>query len=102
MIKERTLEDLEEEYSLELDLAVKQIKDKKAKLVLVQFPDGLKQYATVVIDYLSERTDAEFLIFLGSCFGACDSPVGFDNLGIDLMIQIGHNSLMPSYLGEKS
>ena len=36
MIKERTLEDLEEEYSLELDLAVKQIKDKKAKLVLVQ------------------------------------------------------------------
>jgi len=100
MIKERTIEDLEEEYILDLDSAVSAIKEKEAKLVLVQFPDGLKQYATAVIDYLEEKTGSEFLIFLGSCFGACDYPVGMDKLGIDLTIQFGHNSLMPSYLND--
>ena len=98
MIKERTLKDLEEEYSLDLDGAVQRIKKEDAKLVLVQFPDGLKQYATAIVDYLTKKTDAEFLIFLGSCFGACDYPVGMEKLGVDLMIQFGHSSLMPSYL----
>ena len=104
MIKERTIEDLEEEYNLDLDGAVLTIKKENAKLVLVQFPDGLKQYATAIVDYLSQKTDADFLIFLGSCYGACDYPVGMEKLGIDLIIQFGHSSLMPSYLnqGKKS
>ncbi len=98
MAKERTLKDLEEEYNLDLDGAVKLIKKENAKLVLIQFPDGLKQYATAIVDYLKEKTGVDFLIFLGSCFGACDYPVGMEKLGVDLMIQFGHNSLMPSYL----
>ena len=100
MIKERTLEDLKEEYNLDLDEAVLLIKKDNAKLVLIQFPDGLKQYATAVVDYLKEKTGADFLIYLGSCFGACDYPVGMEKLGIDLVIQFGHNSLMPSYLND--
>ena len=98
MIRERTIEDLNEEYMLDLDSAVKTINEGEYKRVLIQFPDGLKQYATAVIDYLEEKTGAEFLIYLGSCFGACDYPIGIDKLGIDLTIQFGHNSLMPSYL----
>ncbi|PJE81867.1 hypothetical protein COU58_00060 [Candidatus Pacearchaeota archaeon CG10_big_fil_rev_8_21_14_0_10_32_42] len=101
MIKERTLKDLEEEYNLDLTGAVEKIKEENAKLVLVQFPDGLKQYATAIVDYLEEKTSAEFLIFLGSCFGACDYPVGMDKLGIDLTIQFGHSSLMPDYLNDR-
>jgi 2-(3-amino-3-carboxypropyl)histidine synthase len=97
-MKEWTLKDLEEYYKLDLEKAVNLIKEKNAKLVLIQFPDGLKQYATSVVDYLEEKTEAEFLIYLGSCFGACDTPVGLENLNIDLMIQFGHNDLMPSYL----
>ncbi len=96
--KERTLKDLEEEYSLDLEGAVESIKKQEARRVLVQFPDGLKQYATAIVDYLAEKTNSEFIIYLGSCFGACDYPVGMDKLGIDMMIQFGHNSLMPSYL----
>lgn len=101
-MKEYTLEDLNEEYKLDLDRAVKLILDEKAKLVLVQFPDGLKQYAKTVVDYLRENTDAEFIIFLGSCYGACDTPVGYENLGIDLTIQFGHNPLQPDYLLRKN
>ena len=95
----KTLADLEEKYDLELAVVVDKIKKNKAKLVLLQFPDGLKSYATVVVDYLEEKTSAEFLIWLGSCFGACDTPVGLEKLKpkIDLVIQFGHNELMPSF-----
>jgi diphthamide biosynthesis enzyme Dph1/Dph2-like protein len=108
---EYTIEQLNEKYDLELDKVVAQIKKEKAKLVLLQFPDGLKVYATAVVDYLKEKTNSNFLIWLGTCFGACDTP----NLGkmgtvrctpncgvrgqerIDLTIQFGHNEVMPQY-----
>ena len=79
-------------YDLELDKVVKQIKDSKANLVLLQFPDGLKSHATSVVDYLEDKTSAEFLIWLGTCFGACDIPEVGD---VDLTIQFGHNEMMP-------
>ena len=98
-MKDYTLEDLEEKYDLELDRIIKEIKKSKAKFVLLQFPDGLKPYATAVVDYLREKTKAEFLIWLGSCYGACDTPVGIEKLKpkIDLVIQFGHNAMMPGY-----
>ena len=98
-MKQYTLEDLGRQYDLELERVVEEIKKANAQVVLVQFPDGLKQFATPVIDFLREHTDAEFLIWLGSCFGACDYPVGVEGITptIDLMIQFGHSSLMPDY-----
>ena len=100
-MKDWNIESLEEEYNIDLDKSVDLIKREDAKTVLVQFPDGLKQYARAIVDYLRERTDAEFLIWLGQCFGACDTPTGLDNTKIDLMIQFGHNALMPDYLTKK-
>lgn len=96
-----SLQDLNKKYNLELDRVINEIKKKKAKIVLLQFPDGLKQYATTIVDYLNEKFNGktEFLIWFGTCFGACDAP----NLGkgldkeIDLIIQFGHNELMPNY-----
>jgi len=95
---EYKIEDLNEKYDLELEKVVAQIKREKAKLVLLQFPDGLKIYAIAIVDYLREKTKAEFLIWLGTCYGACDTP----NLGkvekeIDLIIQFGLNEVMPDY-----
>ncbi len=131
---DKTIEGLEEKYDLELEKVVAEITKNKAKLVLLQFPDGLKPYATSVVDFLREKTKAsplgvhqnsesgcKFLIWMGSCFGACDTPVldtaqcipqGHENLSeapncgmkgqglekqIDLVIQFGHNELMPDY-----
>ena len=98
-MKTRTLQEIEEKYDLELAVVVDKINKNKAKLVLLQFPDGLKPYATVVVDYLQENTKAEFLIWFGDCFGACDTPVGLEKIKpkIDLVIQFGHNELLPSY-----
>ena len=95
----KTIEELETKYELELEKVVAEITKKKAKLILLQFPDGLKPYATAVVDFLEEKTNAEFLIWFGSCFGACDTPVGLEKIKpkIDLVIQFGHNEILPSY-----
>ena len=74
------------QYDLELDKAVKEIKKQKAKLVCIQLPDGLKPYADKIQKELESKTNAEIIIWLGSCFGACDVP----KLDADLLIQWGH------------
>jgi len=87
----KDIKDLEEEYDLELDKIIKKIKSSKAKLVLLQFPDGLKPYATSIVTKLEKLTNnkVRFLIWLGSCFGACDIP---NVKNIDLLVQFGHSN----------
>ncbi len=94
---ETSIEDLDKKYDLELDKVILKIKSEKHKRVLLQFAEGLKPYATSIVDYFEKNTNAEFIIWFGDCFGACDTPVGIDNLKIDLMIQFGHSSLMPEF-----
>ncbi len=98
-MENKTIEEIKQNYDLELNKIIFEIKNKKAKLVLLQFPDGLKLYATIIVDYLEKKTNAKFLIWLGSCFGACDIPVGLESIKpkIDLLIQFGHNEILPSY-----
>lgn len=98
-MENKTINEIEKIYNLGLDKVVEEIFDNKnkVKLILLQFPDGLKPYATAIVDYLEEKTSAEFLIWFGSCFGACDIPVGIENLKIDLVVQFGHNELIPDY-----
>jgi len=96
-----SIKEISKKYDLELDKILKKIKESKAKHVLLQFAEGLKPYATSIVDYLEEKLNNKvtFFIWLESCFGACDIPVGLENLKpkIDLIIQFGHNDLMPSY-----
>jgi 2-(3-amino-3-carboxypropyl)histidine synthase len=100
-MKNKNLNDLKEFYNLDFERAIQNIKKSKAKLVLLQFPDGLKQYAVSIVDYLNEKTKnkTEFLIWFGSCYGACDIPIGLEKIKpkIDLIIQFGHNDKLPEY-----
>lgn len=82
-----SLKKLEEIYELELDKAVAQIKKSKAKTVVIQLPDGMKPYSTEIVDYLQSKTKADIRIWLGTCFGACDTP----RTDADLVIQFGHS-----------
>ena len=90
----KTLQEVEQNYNLELDKIIENIKKLKKKnpRVLLQFPDGLKPYSTAVVSELEKRTkNAEFIIFLGSCFGACDTPnIGKLEKEIDLLVSFGH------------
>ena len=98
-MKEKTIAEIGKKYDLELERIISEIKKAKAKLVLLQFPDGLKPWATSVVDFLETRTSARFLIWFGSCYGACDIPIGLEKLKpkIDLIVQFGHNEVLPSY-----
>lgn len=89
----KTISEIEQEYDLELGKIVAEIKKQKAKRVLLQFPDGLKIYSAAIVSELEKRTKnkIEFLIWLGSCFGACDIPNVPKNLKIDLLVQFGHS-----------
>ena len=76
-------------YDLELEKAVARIKKINAKTVCIQLPDGLKPKANEIVDKIEKETSAKVLIWLGSCFGACDLPQGLKN--VDLLISWGHN-----------
>ncbi len=78
-------------YDLELNKAISEIKKQKAKLVCIQLPDGLKQYAKDIQQEIETKRNAKIVIWLGSCYGACDTPKNLDKLGIDLLIQWGHS-----------
>lgn len=103
-MQHKSIVEIEREYDLEIEKIVKTIKkelslkkklrkENKKLLVLLQFPDGLKPYATVIADYIEEKTNVQCLIWLGSCYGACDVPVQVERLKpkIDLIIQFGHS-----------
>ncbi|HII30076.1 TPA: hypothetical protein HA317_03370 [Candidatus Woesearchaeota archaeon] len=79
-------------YDLELPRVVSEIKKRKAKLVLVQLPSGLKPHAIDIQHEIESKTKARVILWAGSCFGACDIP-SVDGLGIDLIIQFGHSEM---------
>jgi 2-(3-amino-3-carboxypropyl)histidine synthase len=92
-MEKKTISEIEKEYDLELDKIVENIKKQKAKRVLLQFPDGMKPYSTVIADEIEQRAGCECIIWMETCYGACDVP----NLGpvekdIDLVIQFGHST----------
>jgi|TARA_Y100000310_G_C20635398_1_gene790866 diphthamide biosynthesis enzyme Dph1/Dph2-like protein len=78
-------------YNLELNRVVKEINENKAKLVCLQLPDGLKAKANEIEAEITAKTSAKVMIWLGSCFGSCDLPLGLERLGVDLVISFGHN-----------
>ena len=97
-MQQKKLSELEQDYELELDRIVKEIKKEKAKKVLIQLPDYFKPYATEIQDKLKsmlnkdEKSKVEFFIWLDTCFGACDIPIETEKLCIDMIIQFGHSS----------
>jgi len=90
-MEKKTMEELNEEYELEIEKVVSKAKNNEVKRVLLQFPDGLKPYGLTIRDYLKEKTGKEYFIWSGSCFGACDLP-NVREEDFDLIIQFGHSS----------
>ncbi|MBU90353.1 hypothetical protein CMO94_02325 [Candidatus Woesearchaeota archaeon] len=86
-----------ENYDLELNKAVAEIKKNNVKLVCIQLPDGLKPKAQDIQQYIEKNTDSEVIIWLGSCYGACDMPVAVEKLDVDLLIQWGHSEYIKAW-----
>lgn len=78
-------------YDLELNNLIEEINKHNYKRIVLQFPDGLKYYGKEVIDELKSKTNTEFFIYFGTCFGACDIPLHLKQLKFDLCVQWGHS-----------
>ncbi len=72
-----------------------EIKKRKAKLVAMQFPDGLKTKAEEIADQIEKETGAKTIVFAEPCFGACDlKDREAKELGADLLLHFGHSALI--------
>lgn len=82
-------------YRFEIDKCVKRIREKNAKRVALQFPEGLLMFAAPIADILEEKTGAEMVILGDVTYGACcvDDYSGVA-LGCDFLIHYGHSCLV--------
>jgi len=79
-------------YDFELDRIVSQIKMNKAKLVGLQFPEGLKTQAIDLAREIEEKTGCTTVIFADPCYGGCDTKeLEAEKIGVDLVFQFGHD-----------
>jgi 2-(3-amino-3-carboxypropyl)histidine synthase len=91
-MQKKTIDEINKIYDLEIERIVKEMSRKKAKKVLLQFPEGMKPYATIITEEIENKTKTKCFIWLDSCFGACDVPIETECLGIDMIIQFGHST----------
>ncbi len=77
-------------YDFETKRIIGEIKKRKASKVLLQLPEGLKQYAEKLMKELKEKTNAEIALSGDPCYGACDIQTipGF------LTVHYGHSKML--------
>lgn len=78
-------------YNLEINKIIQEIKKQNAKIICLQLPDGLKPKAEEIQRAIEKETNAQVIIWGGSCYGSCDLALEVKRLGIDLLIHYGHS-----------
>lgn len=78
-------------YDLEEARIIEEIKKRKPSRVLLQFPEGLKQKASYIVDLIEKNTSAKAFVSSELNWGACDLPVEeARQIQADLIITFGH------------
>jgi len=77
-------------YNLELERIAKEVRSRRARRVLIQAPDGLKQYLKELYERLV-KDGANVFLSADPCYGACDlAEEEAALMGADLLIHVGH------------
>lgn len=72
---------------------LRMLRERKAKRVLIQIPEGLKTGVQSLIDFL-EKSGIGTWLSIEPCFGSCDlRDEEAEKLGCDLLLHIGHKDL---------
>ncbi|MBC8522246.1 MAG: diphthamide biosynthesis enzyme Dph2 [Methanomicrobia archaeon] len=83
-------------YDFESEKIKELIKERGAKRVGLQLPDGLKTVATDIAAEISQETGAEVIISGNSCYGACDVDEKLERI-VDLLFHFGHSDTFSFY-----
>mgnify|MGYP000150215207 CR=1 FL=1 len=84
-------------YNFELDRVVREVRSRRARRVILQFPDGLKVYALKLAGEIESKCGVDVIVLADPCYGGCD--VAFDEarrLSADLIIHFGHTQFLKS------
>jgi 2-(3-amino-3-carboxypropyl)histidine synthase len=82
-------------FDLEKERLIEAIKRRKAKKVLIQLPNGLKNYAINLSSFIEENTGAIAYISGGPCYGGCDLALQEARmLNVDLIVHYGHSQFV--------
>lgn len=81
-------------FDLEERRVEKEIRNRKASLVLIQLPEGLKPHSPKLAAIV-EKASALAIVYADPCYGACDlAIVEAEKLGADLIIHYGHSEML--------
>lgn len=70
----------------EIQRILDEIERRKAKIVVIQLPEGLKKEAVRVAEELEKKGDVQVVVSADPCYGACDL-ISFRG---DLLVHFGH------------
>lgn len=83
-------------YNFEIPKTIWKIREAGAKLVALQFPEGLLLFSLVLAGIVERFTGAETIIMGDVTYGACCiDDLGAEALGADFMVHYGHSCLVP-------
>ena len=79
------------EYDFEEDRIIDEIKDRNAKKILIQLPEGIKKEAFKIAESIKINSNVDIIISGSSCWGGCDLAVEeAKKIKADLLIHFGH------------
>jgi 2-(3-amino-3-carboxypropyl)histidine synthase len=83
-------------YDFEIHKTVWRIKQAQARLVALQFPEGLVMFSCIISDILREFCAVDTVILGDVTYGACCvDDMAARALGCDFMVHYGHSCLIP-------
>lgn len=87
---------LPQNYNFEIPKTIWRIRQKGAKRVALQMPEGLVMFATTIADIIETFTEADTVIMGDVTYGACCiDDYTAKALGVDLLVHYGHSCLIP-------
>ncbi|MEM0491626.1 MAG: diphthamide biosynthesis enzyme Dph2 [Acidilobaceae archaeon] len=82
-------------YHVDIERIIKSIVENKASRVVLQLPDGLKQYGVFITECIREGVglDVDIYVHSDSVYGGCDIQYGqlWATIKPDLIVHIGHS-----------
>jgi hypothetical protein len=83
-------------YNFEVYKTIWRVREAKARMVGMQFPEGLLMYACIISDILQRFAGVETVIMGDVTYGACCvDDYTARALGCDFMVHYGHSCLVP-------
>ncbi len=76
-------------YEFELERIKALIKEREARRVGLQLPEGLKTVALALSAEISKETGVDVILSGNSCYGACDIDEKLEGM-VDLLLHFGH------------